>query len=305
MSVAGAAEQKIGIVIHGGAGTIERARMTPETEREYRAALTAALDAGFSTLERGGSAVDAVVAAVVIMEDSPLFNAGKGAVFTHDGRNELDASIMDGRTVNSGAVAAVTRIRNPIRLARLVMEKSEHVMFTGIGAELFAQEQGMALVDPSYFYTERRWRALQEVLNADKHGTVGAVAVDGAGNLAAATSTGGMTNKREGRVGDSPIIGAGTYASNASCAVSGTGHGEYFIRLTIARDICALVEYRGLSVAEAARIVIHEKLAGLGGTGGVIVIDRNANVAMDFNTPGMYRGVRIAGQNPRVAFYGK
>ena len=305
MAPAQASEQTIGIVIHGGAGTIDRAHMTPAMEREYRAALSAAMAAGFSTLEHGGSAVDAVVAAIVPMEDSPLFNAGKGAVFTHDGRNELDASIMDGRTVNSGAVAAATRIRNPIRLARLVMEKSEHVMFAGAGVELFAQEQGMALVDPSYFRTERRWRALQRVLKAEKHGTVGAVAVDGQGNLAAGTSTGGMTDKREGRVGDSPIIGAGTYASNASCAVSGTGHGEYFIRLTIARDVCALVEYKGLSVAEAARIVIHQKLAGLGGTGGVIVIDRKANVAMEFNTPGMYRGVHIAGHKPRVAFYGK
>jgi beta-aspartyl-peptidase (threonine type) len=248
-----AASSPIRLVIHGGAGTITRASMTPDLEKQYRAALEQALRAGHAVLTKGGSSIDAVETTVRVMEDSPLFNAGKGAVFTHDGRNEMDASIMDGRTKRAGAVGAVSIIRNPISAARAVMEKSEHVMMIGRGAELFATQQGLEIVDPSYFWTERRWKALQLELKREeekknpaatpqtpaadeerKHGTVGALALDRSGNLAAATSTGGMTNKRFGRVGDSPILGAGNYAENESCAVSGTGHGEFFIRYTVA-----------------------------------------------------------------------
>ena len=300
------ASGRVGLVIHGGAGTIRRADLSAEQEAEYRAALDDALDAGYAILERGGSAMDAVVAAVNVMEDSPLFNAGRGAVFTAAGVNELDASIMDGRTETSGAVAGVKTVRNPIDLARLVLERSEHVMLVGDGAEAFAAEQGVALVDPRYFFTQRRWDALQRVLEeeerarergaarepteAEKHGTVGAVALDRDGNLAAATSTGGMTAKRWGRVGDSPIIGAGTYASNESCAVSATGHGEYFIQQVVAYDICARVKYLGESVEEAARVVIMENLPAIGATGGVIAMDPHGNIAAPFNTEGMYRG---------------
>lgn len=302
------------IVIHGGAGTITRANMTPEREREYRTALTNALRSGYAVLAAGGSSLDAVETAVRSMEDSPLFNAGKGAVFTHEGRNELDASIMDGRTRQAGAVAAVTIIRNPISAARAVMEKSPHVMMVGRGAELFATQQGLAIVDPSYFWTERRWKALQEELLKEKKvsdyrptgemkfGTVGAVALDRHGNLAAATSTGGMTNKRFGRVGDSPIIGAGTFADNKTCAVSATGHGEFFIRYSVAYDIAALMEYRGLSVRAAADEVIHKKLKGVGGEGGVIALDANGNYAMSFNSDGMYRGV-MRGNSIQVEIY--
>ncbi|MFQ5535590.1 MAG: isoaspartyl peptidase/L-asparaginase family protein [Sphingomonadales bacterium] len=293
----------IAIVIHGGAGTIRKGDMTPEKEAAYRQALEDALQAGYRTLEQGGSSLDAVVTAIRLMEDSPLFNAGKGAVFTNDGKNELDASIMDGRSLNAGSVAGVSHIKNPIALARLVMEKSEHVMLTGEGAEAFAKTQGVERVDPSYFYTERRWRDLQHRIKDSKHGTVGVVALDQNGNLAAGTSTGGMTNKKFGRVGDSPIIGAGTYANNDSCAVSGTGHGEYFIRANIAHDICALVEYKGLSVTEAADTVIHRKLTRMGGTGGVIVLDRKGNHAMVFNTEGMYRGYLRQGGEPEIRIY--
>lgn len=298
--------QGFGLVIHGGAGTILRADMTDEQDAEYRAKLSEALEAGYRVLADGGAALDAVQAAVNVMEDSPLFNAGKGAVFTAEGINELDASIMDGRDERSGAVAGVKRIRNPIDLARAVMEKSQHVMLVGEGAEAFAREQGFELVDPKYFYTERRWEALQRVLEqqrtdarrgqahvlteAEKHGTVGAVALDQGGNLAAATSTGGMTAKRWGRVGDSPIIGAGTYASNESCAVSSTGHGEFFIRNVVAYDICARVRYLGESVEQAARHIITEKLPAIGATGGIIAIDRKGNMTAPFNTEGMYRG---------------
>ena len=302
-SMESSAARPIAIVIHGGAGTILKENMTEEAETAYRQALMKALNTGYGVLEAGGSSLDAVVATINVMEDSPLFNSGKGAVFAHNGKNEMDASIMEGLTLNAGAVAGVHRVRNPITLARAVMEKSEHVMLSGDGAEEFAATVGVRLVDPSYFYTERRWRQLQEIMADEKHGTVGAVALDRAGNLAAGTSTGGMTNKRFGRIGDSPIIGAGTYANNKSCGVSGTGHGEYFIRLTVARDICSLVEYKGLSVAEAARQVIHEKLTGLGGTGGVIVLDREGNVAMTFNTTGMYRAFHREGQEPTVGIY--
>jgi beta-aspartyl-peptidase (threonine type) len=293
-----AGAQKAMLVIHGGAGTITRGSMSPEMEAQYRAGLEQALKAGHAILAKGGTSLDAVEAAIRVMEDNPLFNAGKGAVFTHEGRNELDASIMDGRTKAAGSVAGVTIIRNPITAARAVMEKSKHVMMIGRGAELFATKMGLEIVDPSYFWTERRWKSLQNELlkeqqqqNPDKKfGTVGAVAVDANGNLAAGTSTGGMTNKQFGRVGDAPIIGAGTYADNESCAVSATGHGEFFIRWTVAYDIAALMKYRGLSVAEAANEVIHKKLAPVKGEGGVIALDAKGNFAMTFNSEGMYRG---------------
>ncbi len=298
-------------VIHGGAGAIERSKMTPQLEKEYRAKLTEALEAGYRVLNSNGSGLDAIEAAIRLMEDSPLFNAGKGAVFTGAGTNELDSSIMDGRTLSAGAVAGLKHIKNPISLARMVMEKSPHVMMTGEGAEAFARQQGVAMTPQSYFYTERRWHDWQKMKAeeeqkskqpkksgriardaspyVDKHGTVGAVALDRAGNLAAGTSTGGMTNKRWGRVGDSPIIGAGTYANNETCAVSATGDGEYFIRSAVAHDISALIGYKGLSVQAAADTVL-DKVKQLGGTGGVIVLDKNGNFATPFNTAGMYRG---------------
>jgi beta-aspartyl-peptidase (threonine type) len=314
----GLSAQKAMLVVHGGAGTITRASMTPELEQQYRAGLEQALRAGHAVLARGGSSLDAVEAAVRTLEDNPLFNAGKGAVFTHEGRNELDASIMDGRTKAAGSIAGVTIIRNPITAARAVMEKSKHVMMIGRGAELFATKMGLEIVDPSYFWTERRWKSLQQELlkeqgakpQADagfpddkKFGTVGAVAVDANGNLAAGTSTGGMTNKQFGRVGDAPIIGAGTYAENESCAVSGTGHGEFFIRWTVAHDIAALVKYRGLSVKAAGDEVIHKKLAPVKGEGGVIILDTKGNFAMPFNSEGMYRGWIGADGVPRVEIY--
>lgn len=299
-----------GLVIHGGAGTILKKNMTEELETEHVNKLKESLEKGYSILENGGSSLDAVQAAIMILEDSPLFNAGKGAVFTNAGTNELDASIMDGKTLNAGAVAGVRRIRNPIHLARLVMEKSPHVMMTGEGAETFAAEHGVELVSPDYFFTDRRWKQLQQLLKKQKDisdasimlpendvhikenlfGTVGCVALDQEGNLAAGTSTGGLTNKQFGRIGDSPIIGAGTYANNRTCAVSATGEGEYFIRSVIAYDISALMAYKNMSLQEAAHHVIMEKLTALGGSGGVIAIDKNGNIAMPFNTSGMYRG---------------
>jgi len=303
------------LVIHGGAGTITRQSMTAEVEKQYRDALAEALRTGNAILAKGGTALDAVEATIRVMEDSPLFNAGKGSVFTHDGKNEMDASIMDGRTKAAGSVAGVTIIRNPITAARAVMEKSEHVMMTGRGAELFATQQGLEIVDPSYFWTERRWKALQQELMKEKpravldypdekkFGTVGAVALDQHGNLAAGTSTGGMTNKMYGRVGDAPIIGAGTYAENESCAVSATGHGEFFIRWTVAHDIAALVKYRGLTVQQAGDEVIHKKLAPVNGEGGVIILDRNGNFAMPFNSEGMYRGHIGTNGEPVVMIY--
>lgn len=292
------------IVIHGGAGALAPGRYTAEEEAAYKAELNEALEAGYAVLEEGGSALDAVVAAITLMEDSPLFNAGKGAVFTREGKNELDASIMDGATLNAGAVAGVTNVKNPILLARAVMENSEHVMFAREGAEEFAEQQELETVAPFYFYTEHRWKAYEEALAKEKadqetalphdakYGTIGAVALDAEGNLAAGTSTGGMTLKRFGRVGDSPIIGAGTFADNRSCAVSSTGHGEYFMRLTIARDICAQVEYAGKSVDDAADDVIHNRLQDLGGDGGVIVLGADGDYAMTFNSEGMFRGVK-------------
>ena len=311
-----AQEMTYSLAIHGGAGTITRDRMTPELEAAYREKLTEALRAGQKVLAKGGPALDAVSAAITVMEDSPLFNAGKGAVFTNEGRNELDAAIMDGATLNAGAVTGVTRIRNPILLARAVMDKSPHVMLAQEGAEEFAREQGFELVNPLYFWTERRFKSLLAIQAKDEHalyldhdethkyGTVGAVALDSHGNLAAGTSTGGLTNKMWGRIGDSPIIGAGTYASNKSCAVSGTGTGEYYIRLTLAREVCALMEYTGASAQKAADIMIHERLTGLGGDGGIIVVDKDGHIAMSFNTSGMYRGrVTSAAPEPVTAIY--
>jgi len=305
------------IVIHGGAGTILKNKMTPEQDAAYREALTVALRTGHAILVKGGSSLDAVEAAIRSMEDAPLFNAGKGSVFTHEGRNELDASIMDGRTQRSGAVAAVTIVKNPISAARAVMEHSPHVLLIGKGAELFATRMGLEIVDPSYFWTERRWKELQNDLvkekaephaglqdeKPEKFGTVGAVALDRAGNLAAGTSTGGTTNKYFGRVGDSPIVGAGTFA-NTLCAVSATGHGEDFIRFVVAHDIAALVEYKGLSIDRAANVVINEKLKKAGGDGGVIALDSSGNFSMPFNTEGMYRGYYREGGEPRVMLYG-
>lgn len=314
-----ATAQKAMLVIHGGAGTITRASMTPESEKQYREALEQSLRTGHAVLVKGGSSLDAVEASIRLMEDNPLFNAGKGAVFTHDGRNELDASIMEGKTKKAGSVAGVTIIRNPISAARAVMEKSEHVMMVGRGAELFATQMGLDIVDPSYFWTERRWKSLQNelvkekgqkpkaelgVADEKKFGTVGAVALDKDGNLAAGTSTGGMTNKKYGRVGDAPIIGAGTYASNESCAVSGTGHGEFFIRFTVAHDIAALVQYRGMTVKQAGDEVIHKKLSAPdNGEGGVIILDAKGNFAMPFNSEGMYRGWIGADGQPHVEIY--
>ena len=305
-----------GIVIHGGAGTILRENLTEELEGRYHDALRTALEAGYEVLEAGGSAMDAVVAAVVILEDEPLFNAGRGSVFTSEGTNELDAAVMDGRDLDAGAVAGVTTLRNPILLARLVMEESPHVLFTGEGAETFADQFDLERVEPDWFYTQERWDALERAREREEFtlgwhleedrmiGTVGAVARDRNGNLAAATSTGGMTNKRFGRVGDVPIIGAGTYASNASCAISATGHGEYFIRNVVAREICARMEHRGESLQEAADAVVMEQLLGHGGTGGVVGIDRDGHITMTLNTPGMYRGHFLAGSDPFTAIYG-
>jgi beta-aspartyl-peptidase (threonine type) len=309
------------LVIHGGAGTIERAQMTPEQDAAYRAALAEALLAGHRILAAGGPALDAVEAAVCVMEDSPLFNAGRGAVFTSEGRNELDASIMDGRNRKAGAVAAITGVRNPIKAARLVMEHTSHVMLVGDGAARFAKAQGLAFEDSAYFYTEKRWEELQETQEEERKrhgefgslalphthlGTVGAVALDADGNLAAATSTGGLTNKHWGRVGDSPIIGAGTYADNATCAVSCTGRGEIFIRCSAAREVAALMEHRGMSLQEAAKQVVHDELVDLGGegTGGLIALDGRGNVAMELNTTGMYRGYIGADGQPHVLIYG-
>jgi beta-aspartyl-peptidase (threonine type) len=290
------------IAIHGGAGTILRREMTAEKEQQYREALLRALEAGHRLLRSGSDAVAAVLAAVTVLEDDPLFNAGRGSVFTKDGRQEMDACIMDGSDLNAGAVAAVRNVRNPILLAEAVMRKSPHVMLIGEGAEIFARLQGLAFEEDKYFYSEHRYRQWQQVqqtggtaLDHDvkldkKFGTVGAVARDANGNLAAATSTGGMTNKEFGRVGDSPIIGAGNYANNQTCAISCTGHGEPFIRAVTAYDVSCLMEYRNLSLKEAMRIVVHEKLPRLEGEGGMIGVDREGNAELMFNSEGMYRG---------------
>ncbi len=299
------------LVIHGGAGTILKKNMTAEKEQAYKDALQKALDAGNTILTNGGTAMDAVEASVKILEDNPLFNAGKGAVFTNEGKNELDAAIMDGSNLKAGSVASVKTIKNPITAARKVMERTEHVMLIGEGAEQFAKLNGSEMVDPSYFYTQERWDGLQKAKKADslkakkdkalieavkqldnpdnKYGTVGAVALDKHGNLAAATSTGGMTNKRYGRVGDAPIIGAGTYADNNTCAISGTGWGEFFIRLVMAKTISDRMEFGEQSLADAANEMIMKKLPALGGDGGLIAVDKNGNITMPFCTEGMYR----------------
>jgi beta-aspartyl-peptidase (threonine type) len=303
-------KQKIALAIHGGAGTILKNTMTTELEKAYKAAMEESLIKGYEILKDGGSSLDAVEIAVKVLEDCPLYNAGKGAVFTADGRNELDASIMYGKDLSAGAIAEVTNIKNPISAARAVMEKSDHILLVGSGAEAFAAMYGLEVVDQDYFYTKERWDALQRVREQDptkteldhgsgkatlkivkdeKFGTVGAVALDVSGHLAAATSTGGMTNKKWGRVGDSPIIGAGTYA-NQQCAVSCTGWGEYFIRLCVAKTVADLMEYKEYSLKKACNEVIMKKLPALGGDGGLIAVDNKGNIAMPFSTEGMYRG---------------
>jgi len=303
------------LAVHGGAGVIERSEMSGQTENDYRAAIAAALRAGYAVLAQGGSSVDAVVAAVSVFEDDPLFNAGRGAALTADGTAELDAAVMDGATLRAGAVTLVTTVKNPVQLARLVMTKSRHVMLAAHGAETLAREHGLPLVAPEHFVTERRRLALDRIqtmlaassagrlTESDKHGTVGAVARDAYGNLAAATSTGGRNNKLPGRIGDSPILGAGTYANNATAAVSCTGEGEHFMRTVAAHTLSALMELKDVGIEEAARCVIHERLKAAGGRGGLIALDAAGRVAMPFSTPGMYRGVIRADGVPKVDIY--
>lgn len=317
------AEYPLAIAIHGGAGTITRENMSPEREAEFERALSEATEAGYAVLEQGGDSLDAVIRAVQVMEKNPLFNAGVGAVYTYSGEHELDASIMRGDTLDAGAVAGVKTIESPIQLARDVMEQSRHVMLSGQGAEEFARQLGYAEVENSHFNTEHRYQQLQDALRslqqqddtgeqiantehwnpAFNMGTVGAVALDQHGNLAAATSTGGMTAKQYGRVGDSPIIGAGTWADNDSCAVSATGHGEYFIRYHVAADICARVKYQGKSIVEAGNEVIHDVLLPAGGTGGVIIVDDKGGIHMPFNTEGMYRASKSNTQALKIGIY--
>ncbi len=307
------------LVIHGGAGTILKSSMTPEREKAYMKSLETALNKGYEVLENGGTALSAVEAAVRVLEDDSLFNAGKGAVFTNEGKNEMDAAIMNGQDLKAGSVAGVTTIKNPISAARAVMEKSEHVMMAGKGAEKFARQAGLEMVDPSYFHTESRWKGLMQARARDtnkteldyspgsiaaqgslkqpgnrdeKYGTVGAVALDHQGNLAAATSTGGMTNKKYGRIGDAPIIGAGTYANNKTVAISCTGWGEFFIRLVMAKSVSDMMEFGKMTLEQASKEMIHQRLPGLGGDGGLIAVDKDGNIAMPFNTEGMYRGYR-------------
>jgi len=286
-------KNKYGILIHGGAGTILKKNMSNEKEEKYKAKLKEAINVGYEILSNGGSSIDAVEKSIIVLENSPLFNAGKGSVFSNRKKNEMDASIMCGKSLNAGAVSGVTNVKNPISLALAVMNQSEHVMLSNEGAENFAKVQGLKIVDSSYFYTESRYRSLVKTIKNEKYGTVGAVALDKYGNLCAGTSTGGMTNKKWGRIGDSPIIGAGTYANNKTCAISSTGWGEFFIRGVIAYDISAIMEYQNLSLKEAASKVIQEKLKKMGGTGGIIGIDRNLNSIMEFNTKGMYRASYI------------
>lgn len=295
-----AAAERVCIAIHGGAGTLDPSSFTPESEQVYRNALELAARRGYGVLLEGASALDAVEAAVCVLEDSPLFNAGRGAVFNAEGKHEMDAAIMSGKDLAAGAVAGVQNVKNPVHLARLVMERSGHVLISGRGAFDFAHQQRVELEDDPYFFDQLRFDQWQEVKGSDlvrldhsdgerKFGTVGAVARDAHGDLAAATSTGGMTNKRYQRIGDSPVVGAGTYANNASCAISCTGNGEAFLRAVAAHDVHALMSYKGLSLEEAVRIVIHEKLPPLDGEGGLIAIDRQGNIVLDFNCPGMYR----------------
>ena len=310
----------IAIVVHGGAGRIDRDVLTPEHERLYHATLEQSLRARHTILKQGGSALDAVAAAIDIMEDAPVFNAGRGAVFTAEGKNELDASIMDGRTLQAGAVGGVTTVKNPIRAARAVMEKSPHVLFTNQGADKFASDNGLEIVDPKYFFTERRWKQIQKWLkqqeamakpqaiakpdrHADYFGTVGCVALDAKGNIAAGTSTGGMTGKRFGRIGDSPIIGAGTYADNRTAGISCTGHGEYFIRHAVAHDISARIAYIKESLAKAATDVEHTVLKEAGGSGGISGIAAQGNVVMEFNTNAMTRGSIDTTGNLKTAIF--
>lgn len=313
---------KYSIAIHGGAGTLIKGLMTPEKEEQYKAALSNALEKGYAILENGGSAIDAVEASVIALEDSPLFNAGKGSVFTNEGTHEMDAAIMDGKTLEAGAVSLIRGIKNPIALARDVMEKSDHLFLAGEGAMRFAKSLDYKLESPDYFYDELRYQQWQEIKDSDsfqldhstkkdnKFGTVGAVACDQDGNIAAATSTGGMTNKRWGRVGDSPMIGAGNYANNKTCAVSCTGSGEFFIRGVVAYDVSCLMEYKGMSVAEAASEVIRKRLLEIGGDGGLIAVDAKGNIAMPFNTEGMYRAFKTSDGNGKgkseqeIAIYG-
>ena len=323
-----AQNKKFVLVIHGGAGTILKSQMTPEKEKAYQQGLNDALNAGYAVLSKGGTALDAVEATIKVLEDNPLFNAGKGSVFTNEGKNEMDAAIMDGNTLKAGSVAGVTTIKNPITAARAVMDKSEHVMMTGKGAEKFAAQQGCAIVDPSYFFTQERWDALQKAKAKDsskseldhdankpgallkqpgnndyKYGTVGCVALDMNGNLAAATSTGGMTNKKFGRIGDAPVIGAGTYANNATCAISCTGWGEFFIRLVMAKSVSDRMELAHETLKEAANTMIMRKLGELGGDGGLIAVDKEGNITMPFNTEGMYRGYMTSDGKKEVLIY--
>jgi beta-aspartyl-peptidase (threonine type) len=309
------------IVLHGGAGTILKENMTPELEKEYLAKLDEALEKGYNTLEKGGTSADAVVAAIVILEDSPLFNAGKGSVFTHEGKNEMDASIMDGKTLKAGAAAKLTKVKNPIIAARCILEKSPHVMMVGEGAEEFAKSCGCEFADSAYFYTETRYKQLLKAIESEtieldhgldkkdpalkdkKHGTVGVVALDVYGNICAGTSTGGMTNKKHGRIGDSPIIGAGTYANNKTCGVSCTGHGEYFIRAVVAYDVSALMEYKGYSLEKAANEVVNKKLKEMEGEGGLVALDAKGNITMPFNTAGMYRAYKKSSGQKEILIY--
>ncbi|MDW7695464.1 isoaspartyl peptidase/L-asparaginase [Flammeovirgaceae bacterium SG7u.111] len=319
MSSNAQSKKNYALVIHGGAGTILKKNMTNEREKEYRDKLNEVLEAGEKVLAEGGTSLEAVVTAIKIMENSPLFNAGKGAVFTHDGKNELDASIMDGSNLNAGAVAGITTVRNPITAALAVMVNSEHVMLSGKGAEAFAADQELEIVEPSYFFTERRKKSLERAIKREqegqgyyldpqeiknfKYGTVGCVALDQYGNIAAGTSTGGMTNKKWGRIGDAPIIGSGTYANNETCGVSATGHGEYFIRAQVAHDISARMEYKGIPLQEAADEVVMKKLVEMGGSGGIIALDAKGNISMTFNSEGMYRGFVKSDGSKKVMIY--
>lgn len=304
--------QKIAIAIHGGAGTILRSTMTPDLQIQYEQALQHALDAGYNVLNTGGTSVDAVAAAVVCLEDFPLFNAGKGSVFNNLGKHEMDAAIMDGKTLEAGAVCGVANIKNPVLLAKSIMQHSEHVVLCGPGAEQFAAAHGIDSMPDEYFYTKQRYEQWHQALAEDrvqldhtekKFGTVGAVAIDAAGNLAAATSTGGMTNKKYGRMGDSPVIGAGTYANNNTCAISCTGHGELFIRSVVAYDISCLIEYAGLSLKAACDKVVHDKLIKIGGEGGLIAIDKMGNIELPFNSEGMYRGYKTSDGHNVISIY--
>lgn len=310
-------KNKFAIAVHGGAGTILKSLMTSEKERAYQQGLTDALNAGYLILEKGGSAIDAVEAAVMALENFPLFNAGRGAVFTNKGTHEMDASIMDGKTLEAGAVSGISNVQNPVHLARVIKEKSGHVFLCGSEAEVFAKSMNLPFQPNEYFYEEGRYKQWQEVKDSDgyqldhtvnsgegkKFGTVGAVALDVDGNIAAATSTGGMTNKRFGRVGDSPIIGAGTYANNNTCAISCTGHGEYFIRAVVAYDISCLMEYKGYTLKQACDFVVKDKLVKFGGEGGLIAIDAKGNIELPFNSEGMYRGYRREGLEAVVKIY--